>query len=248
MSSNSHSPRRNLPKYQCARQTKSKKQIKQTFTHHDFMTFVLPFHENIKKKSFEDFKKMSEMKNFILKKEAYSKWSTELNEKLLSTYQFDDTVEIENVQFDTSLELKKQIKPTDCVLPFYENNKILENYRLPAFKGVHKEYESQVERNNKRRSKILEIISKRARLSGYFCAYDLLCNKLIEMQKKSGTKRKIKYAETDAEMIREYLDRIYEFFDVFGGPDQFKDDEMIYHDIIDDAIEAENEPEIQYFR
>ncbi|ELA42759.1 uncharacterized protein VICG_00074 [Vittaforma corneae ATCC 50505] len=252
MSSNSHTPRRSLPRYQSVRQVPSKKQpkqSKQSFTHQDFMAFIEPFYELLKKKNFEEFKKMSEVKNFDFKKEIYAKWSGCLNEKLLSSYQFDDNVEIEDVQFGTSLEPIKPIESLEFVPPFYEKNRILESYRTSMFKDALKEYKRQVERNNKRRSIILNVIPKRARYSAYFYAFDLINSKLEELQKRLNVlKKNIKPNELEADMIREYLDRIYEFFNAFGFPDQFDSDEMNYPDIIDDMTDEEKDTDLQYFK
>lgn len=213
------------------------------------MTFVEPFYELLKKKNFEEFKKMSEVKNFDFKREMYAKWSDCLNEKLLSSYQFDDSVEVEDVQFSTPLEPIKPIESVDFVPPFYEKNRILESYRTPTFKNALVEYRRQVERNNKRRSVILDIIPERVRYSAYFCAFDLINSRLEETQKRlNGLRNKIKPSEADADIVREYLDRIYEFFDVFGFPDQFGSDEMEYPDIINDATDQEKDPDMQYFK
>lgn len=248
MSSNSHSPRRGLPRYQNMRQLQIKKQAKKAFTHQDFMDFVEPFYENLKKKNFEDFKKNLEAKNFNLKKEVYQKWSSPLNEKLFSSYQFDDNVEIEDVEFEVPLQVIKPIKFIETIPVLYENKNILESYRIAPFNTLLKEYQEQIERNNKRRLLILEQIPKRIKVSSYFCAYDLINSKLEEVQKKKlGLKKKTKLVDIESDLVKEYLDRIYEFFEVFGTPDQFNEYEMVYPDIINDGLESEMVPECRYF-
>lgn len=245
---NSQYPRRNLPRYQSARQTLIRK-TKQTFTHQDFMSFMEPFYELLRKKHYEEFKKIPEPKNFDLKKEAYTKWASCLNEKLLSSYQFDNSVEIPNRSYDTPLEVWKPIKSSDYIPPFYEKNGILESYRPPLFKSTLREYHGQIEKNNRRRALILSIIPERAKLSGYFCTLDLISEKLQDMQrKKNAYKKKLRPSELDYEVIREYLDRMYEFFEVFGHPDQFTGGELLYPDIFFDASDKERDISLQYFR
>ena len=76
----------------------------------------------------------------------------------------------------------------------------------------------------------------------------MINSKLEDIQKKKiGLKRKAKQGEVETELTREYLDRIYEFFDVFGGPDQLNEYEMVYPDIINDASDQELEPALKYF-
>lgn len=249
MMSHSQFPRRNLSRYQAFRQTPTRKQTKQIFTHQDFLSFVEPFYELIKRKNFEELKKTHEPKNFELKKEAYTKWATCLNEKLLSSYRFEESVEVPECSYEIPLEVRKPIKSTEYIPSFYEKNGILEAYRIPMFKSTLNEYRSQVDLNNRRRKTILAVIPERVKLQGYFCAFDLINGKLEEIQRKrSGYKKKLKSSEFETEIMREYLDRVYEFFDVFGVPEQFSSDEMIYPDIIADATEKEKESELQYFK
>jgi len=237
-----------LHRYQAIRQTPSKKQSKQLFTHQDFLTFVEPFYELLKKKNFDDLKKTYEPKSFELKRETYAKWAACLNEKLLSSYRFNEDVELPECSYEAPLEVRKPIKSIEYVPSFYEKSGVLESYRAPMFKSILSEYRNQVHLNNQRRKTIFAVIPERTKLQGYFCAFDLINGKLEDIQKKrSGYKKKIKSTEFEAEMIREYLDRIYEFFEVFGTPDQFSSDEMIFPDIISDATEAEKDSELQYF-
>lgn len=247
--SSSQPPRRNLPRYQSVRQAPTKKQSKLTFTHQDFLSFIEPFYELLKKKNFEELKKIYEPKNFEFRKETYAKWAACLNEKLLSSYRFEDDVDIPECKYDTPLETKKLIKPIEYTPGFYEKNNILENYRTSAFKNALKAYQSQVATNNERRKAILRVVPERVKLQGYFCAFDLINCKLEEIQRKRcGYKKKIKSSEFEAEMIREYLDRIYEFYDVFGLPDQFSPDELNYPDIITNVTENEADSDVCYFR
>lgn len=249
MSSSSHSPRRSLPRYKNIRQAPIKKQEKRTLTHQEFLSIIEPFYEPLKKKHFEELKKMSDLKNFDFKKEMYLKWATHLNEKLMSSYQFEDDVEVEEFQFDTPLELRKPIKSQDVLPSFYEKNRVLEAYRTSVFKSLLAEYKSQVERNNGRRSLILDVLPKRIRFSAYFRIFDLINGKLEEIyKKKANLKKKTTLNELNYAMIREYLDRMNEFFEVFGPPDQFVSDEMNHPDIIEDVLDKEIEPNLQYFK
>ena len=83
-----------------------------------------------------------------------------LNERLLSSYQFDDTVELDDVRFDVRLEIIKPLKFIESLPLFYEKNNVLESYRIESFNSLLKEYQAQVEKNNKRRILMLELYTK----------------------------------------------------------------------------------------
>lgn len=226
-----------------------KKHQKSSFTHQDFITFIDLFLANLKEKNMAELKKMSEVKQFVFKSEIYTKMSALLCEKLISSYRFTNEAPVEDYQFDTRLETKRPIKSLDLPTAFFEENRILEEYRTATFKSIMNEYETQVDRNNKRRSRILKLIPERAKMPAYFYLFDQINGKLEEIQrKKIQMKKKGKVSEIDEEIMKEYLDRVYEFFDVFGPYDQYSDHELNYEDVFDDGHPEEENPEIQFLK
>lgn len=238
------SPRRNLQK---SKDSIAKKKTKESFTHMEFLDYIDPFFESLKEKHLDSLKVVVQPKNFNLKKDVYSKWIEQLKEKLCSCYVFNDDVEFEKKSFETPLMLIQNIKNFQSEkTSFAEENEILENYRLNGFVCLLNEYKEQVAKNNARRKAIVEIILKRAKYVGYFHAFDLIKKELEDIQKKRSQSKKKRRGEFEDETVREYLNRINEFYDAFGTPDQQSD--MDYSDIfVDNASTLELIEELQFF-
>lgn len=242
-------PKRSLPRYQNARSATSKKNEKKAFTHQEFINFIEPFYAALKSKNYEELKKVSKVKKFEFDTGIYSKLSELLCEKLMSAYSFKDDVEIEDISFDTPLELKTPIKLKSFPTTFFEKNRILESYRASTFNNFLAEYEAQVNRNNKRREKLVEELPRLCKMPAYFYLFDQINTKLEEVYKRTKSlKKSTKLTDFDKETVREYLLRIQEFFDAFGYPDQFTGVEANYKPLFEEAIDEEYEEEIQFFK
>lgn len=238
-----------LPRYQKQGISSSKKIEKQSMAHTEFMAFVEPFHELAKEKNFEDLRKQTTAKNFNLRRDIYSKLDEQIRERLCSSFVFSDDVEIESVDFDTDLVLKKHIKPLNIFSSVFEKHNVLENYRAPEYKAMLREYEHQVATNNARRLAIADAVRKRIGFQAYFYAYDIIQSEINEQGKRMKTRKRKSRCEIDNEVMREYLRRIEEFHEAFGMPDQFSDTETNYSDILSpDRNESESpDPSMEYF-
>lgn len=243
------SPRSNFKKLKNKRKLASKKQKAQVLTHQDFISFIEPFYELLKRKNFENLNKKSEPKNFSLKKDIYTKLADILNTKLLGSYIFKEKLDIPDFSGYRPLETRKSIKSQLTVPTFFEKNKILEEYRPKDFKMMHNEYFDQIKRNNERREMISKIIPTRVKMSAYFQMYDMINRKLEDIQKKRTSNRKThRKGEFEDATISEYLYRLNEFFDAFGLPDQFSSDEMNYSSIFEDVIPEEDDENLHFLK
>ncbi|KAM0681563.1 hypothetical protein GINT2_000076 [Glugoides intestinalis] len=242
-------PKRSLPRYQNARSAISKKNEKKAFTHQEFISFVEPFYAALKAKHYAELKKMSKVKKFDFDTGIYTRLSELLCEKLMSAYSFKDDIQIEDISFDTPLELKTPIKLKSFPTTFFEKNRILENYRENTFNNFLAEYEAQVGRNNRRRRILLEELPKLCKMPTYFYLFDQINTKLEDVYKRAkNIKKSTKFTDIDKETIREYLERIREFFDEFDQPDQFSNVEPSHKTLFDEAVDEEYEEEIQFFK
>lgn len=242
MGSGSNSPRK-LKKF---KDSTTKTKAKETFTHMEFVDYTEPFFEPLKEKHWQFLQTITQPKNFNLKKEVYMKWIDQLKDKLCSCYVFND-VEFEKVHFDSPLVLNQNIKKiSHDKTKFAEENEILESYRLSGFTSLLNEYKDQVNRNNQRRKAIASLIEERSKYYSYFRAFDLIKKELEDIQRKRIQSKKKKRGEFENQTIREYLNRIEEFFNAFGTPDQFE--EMDYSDIFTNGVTSvEKMKELQFF-
>lgn len=243
------SPRNSFKKLKNKRKISSKKQKTQILTHQDFISFVEPFYELLKRKNFENLKKKVEPKNFSLKKDVYNKLTDILNTKLLGSYIFKENLEIPDFSGYRLLEPRKPIKSQLITPSFYEKSKILDEYRPEEFKTVNRQYLDQIRRNNERREKICEVIQERVKMSAYFHLYDMINGRLEDIQKKRISNKKMhKKSELENATITEYLYRINEFFDAFGSPDQFSYEEMNHPNIFESVVEEEEDSNLHFLK
>lgn len=248
MASNTTSPRRNLQKFKDNKDSAKKIKNKEVYTHTEFLDYLEPFLEPLKEKHLTFLQTLSQPKSFKLKKDVYLRWIDQIKEKLCSIYVFNDEIEYEKIQFDTPLSLVQNIRKIQPdKTNFAEENEILENYRLKAFTSLVEEYKAQVERNNQRKKAIAAVIEERIRYFAYFRAFDLIKKELEDIQKKRVLSRKNRKSEFEMETISEYLNRISEFYDAFGMPDQFED-ALNYPDLFtSNATPLEKSKEFQFF-
>lgn len=151
------------------------------------------------------------------------------------------------VAYTTPLTLVKNIKFKNDRADVFEELGILESYRLSGFTSLINEYKAQVNRNNQRRKTILDVLDKRARYSGYFHAYDLVKKELEDIQRKRIlSKKKKRQSEFEDETIKEYLDRLNEFYEHFGAPEEISDPD--YSDLFKNGVTPlENLKDLQFF-
>lgn len=248
MRSGSSSPRRNLQKSKDSRDITKKMKNKDVFTHTEFLDYLDPFLEPLKEKHFSFLQTISQPKSFKLKKEVYLRWVDQLKEKLCSIYIFNDNVEFEKASFNTPLALAQNIKKFQHEkASFAEENEILENYRLKGFTNLINEYKAQVERNNQRKAAVLGVLEERIKYSGYFHAFDLIKKELEDIQKRRVHSKKLRKFEFEDETIKEYLNRIAEFYDAFGTPDQFNNNFEFSDLFSSNVTPLEKATELQFF-
>lgn len=235
-----------LPRYQKQGVSSAKNVEKQSMTHAEFMAFIEPFCELVKEKNFEELGRLTAPKNLVLKKEVYTRMDEHLRERLCSSFVFSDDIEVDCIEFDTELTLKRSVRSPGILSSVFERHNVLEHYRAPEYKAMQREYEQQVEVNNARRLAIASSIRKRIRFQAYFYAYDIMHAEIDELAKKMKMRKRKGISEVDAEAMREYLRRIEEFHDAFGTPDQFSDSEANHSDILTPS-EGTLDPSMMYF-
>jgi hypothetical protein len=207
---------------------------KSDVTHTDFINFLEPFVDSVDEKKYNELLGPSCIKEPSITKEQYRLYNEQLRSILYNCYIFDDNVDLESTIFEKELHLSKNFSLKNDDIAFFEKNLILNNFKTTNLIDATHRYKEQVCINNRRRKKIQEIFSKRIKALAYFRAYNLIHKELESIYRKIRLRRKKKQCDIEDQMISEYLNRIDEFIEIFGPPDQFSNDEFQFNNVFEE--------------
>lgn len=232
MASNSSLKKKHqLPRYKKNNSYFVKNTTNKNMTHSEFISFVEPFYELVKEKNLEELKKQNVPKIFNLKKDLYVKLNEQLREKLCCSFIFNEDMEINSsVEYNTKLTLRKPIKTSNIFYNIFEKHDILKNYESTGYKNLIAEYENQVKINNERKLIVYDLVKERMKYQCYTHAFDLVHYELDELAKRNKLKKTQTCGTVDLLIVKEYLERLEEFYDLFGTFDQFDDNQLNYKD------------------
>lgn len=205
-------------------------------THSEFLSFLGNFYEAIAEPLYRTLTPQPPEDVHQADRESYRRYQKALKNRLCNCYIFDETVPVEDVHFTTPLIPKQSIDHiTDAKeydIGFFIRHSILSAFEMDSSDYKDAGSSRKAMRNNDRRRKILAAVAARARVSGYFQAYNIFHQDLETIYKKTQLRKRNVNVNAEIEGITEGLDRLDKFYAAFGKPDQFTENAFIYDDIL----------------
>ncbi|KAI5170016.1 hypothetical protein PAEPH01_1177 [Pancytospora epiphaga] len=230
----------------------SKKPTKVEVTHTDFMNFTNRFYESVTFPLFLELTAPRKSDEPIITKDHYKRFRKALKTRLCNCYIFDDDVPLEDVQYDTELlplcPIENITEVIDKEIAFFSKHSILGEFESTSAAKESERIRRQTSANNRRRQKITAVLRDRLKISGYFHAYEAVHKELESIYRRILGKKKRMQISMENEFIEEQLNRTDEFFEKFGGPEQFTDDAFNFEDVLgSETLESTEDPEFAYF-
>lgn len=219
---------------------------KNEITHTEFMNFLEPFFEAIDEKKFKELTKISDNKDLKVSEDIYKRSGSILKERLCSCYVFDDKVEIPEGNFETELAFATFHNPKADFCQFFTKYNILDDFKTLKILSVEQEYRETVQQNNENRMIMAQALPERAKVTGYFQAYELINKELENVYRKAKIKKKKGRQDLDYETVEEYLYRIQEFIEVFGECHQFPDEVLLFPDLLKEDSDDKEKDDFVY--
>lgn len=213
--------------------------IKNEVTHTEFMGFLDPFCTLVTEEKYEQLLTIPKPLPRRVKPELYQDLNQELRCRLLSCFLFTEDLEIEqDLQFDAELQPLQPIPHGTFHSNFPQKHNILDEFVKDESTGAEAEYGSLATRNAEMRKRVAAAVRSRSRVQGYFQALETMHKELENVYRRMRMRRKRRTDELELAVIEEYLGRIDEFHSVFGKPEQFTSDSLVYSDILGDWREG----------
>ena len=208
---------------------KAEKEVSQT----EFLSFLEPFLATMTLGHFKSILDGGAQQQAKIDPDVYARFSKDLKRRILNCYIFDQKTPLDDRTFETELRPKAEIPSiTPFTTEFFVKHDVLDEFRGPVSPVVEEKLGGLWREKKRLCEAICQAIIERAKIHGYFQIREQIQKGLDSVHNKMKARRKKQYEEAELEFIKEYLDRMDEFYAEFGTPDQFGYDALIFPDLL----------------